>query len=220
MVYVISFMEGVITFVSPCLLPMIPLYLSYLAGLEGPKSLRKNALAFVLGFTIVFMTLGAFAGSLGAALRSHQVLVNVISGLLIILLGLNYLGVLAIPWMNQTKRLSHKRRPPGFWSSLLFGIVFAIGWTPCIGAFLGSALILAASQGGFSQGLFLLFCYSLGLALPFLLSALVLDRLRGAFAGIQKHYKRITFYSGLFLVLMGLLIMTGLFGRLLSFLAF
>ena len=144
MQYIISFLEGIITFVSPCLLPMIPIYVSYFAG-GGERSRKKTflgALGFVLGFTAVFMTLGALAGTIGSFLKQYQTAVNIISGLVVIFFGLNFLDVLKLNLfrgMTKTVRTDNM----GFFSSMLFGMIFSIGWTPCVGAFLGSALMLA-----------------------------------------------------------------------------
>ena len=143
MQYFISFLEGFITFISPCLLPMLPIYISYFAnGEDDRQKTLRNALGFVLGFSIVFVSLGAFAGGIGAILRDYQTMVNIVSGLIVVVLGLNYLGVLRIGFLNQTKKAQTHIRQTGFFTSILFGIVFSIGWTPCVGAFLGSALML------------------------------------------------------------------------------
>lgn len=151
MQYLISFLEGIITFVSPCLLPMLPIYISYFAGGDddgGAKKNRRviqNALGFILGFTVVFVLLGALAGTFGRLLNEHQMAVNIITGLIVIFFGLNFLGVFKINLFKGTKLA--KTENLGFFSSVLFGMVFSIGWTPCVGAFLGSALMLATSPG-------------------------------------------------------------------------
>lgn len=219
MQYIIVFLEGVITFISPCLLPMLPVYVSYFIGGEadGNQSRAlKNALGFVLGFTIFFVAMGAFAGSVGRWLLLHQTAVNIVSGLLVVVLGLHYMGFLKIGFLNRTVRLQGPEQKNGFFSSLLFGAVFSIGWTPCVGAFLGSALLLASQQGSALTGTAMLFFYSLGLGLPFLISAVLLDKLKGAFAFIKRHYRAVNIAAGGFLVLTGVLMMTGLFGRMLS----
>lgn len=220
MPYLLSFLEGVITFVSPCLLPLLPVYFSYLAGQKEDHSLLKNASGFVLGFSGVFVVMGAFAGSLGAVLLRYQQVVNLATGLAVVLLGLNYLGVLQIPFLNRTAKPSLRKVRAGFLSSLLFGVIFSVGWTPCVGTFLGSALMLAAGSANPLGGVFLLLAYSAGLGLPFLFSALLLDRFKEGFAFIRRHYTIINALSGVFLILIGILMMTGLFGRLLSALNF
>ncbi len=219
MQYIISFLEGIITFISPCLLPMLPIYISYFAG-GGERTARKTlrgALGFVLGFSIVFMAMGALAGTLGSFLREYQTAVNIISGLIIILLGLSFLGVFQLSFLKGA-RINIKNRTPGFFSATLFGMIFAVGWTPCVGAFLGSALILASQQGHVLEGTLMLLCFSLGLGIPFVLSALLIDYLKTAFDFIKRNYKTINIISGALLILIGLLMATGLLGKLLGLL--
>lgn len=216
MQYFISFLEGIITFVSPCLLPMLPIYISYFAG-GGERDNRrvvKNAIGFICGFTAVFVMLGALAGTLGSLLREYSVIVNIITGLIVVFFGLNFLGVFKLNIFKGTRKA--KTDNLGFISSVLFGIVFSIGWTPCVGAFLGSALMLAASEGNVLQGIVMLLLYSLGLGIPFLISAVLIDRLKGAFSFIKKHYGVINTVCGIFLVTVGVLMATGLFGKFLS----
>lgn len=215
--FLISFLEGIITFISPCLLPMLPLYLFYFAG-EEQGSTRKtfrHALGFVLGFTLLFTLMGAFAGSLGSLLYTHQTAVNLISGALIVLFGLNYTGLLRIPLLNRTHQWNAEIQKFGFFSSLLFGMIFALGWTPCAGAFLGSALLLAAQKGSMLHGILMLLCYSMGLGIPFLLSAVLIDQLKRTISFIKKHYSIIQLICGIFLILLGILMMTGVMSRFL-----
>mgnify|MGYP003303702422 CR=1 FL=1 len=219
MQYLISFLEGIITFISPCLLPMIPIYLSYFAGgrENDTKRVLKNALGFILGFTVVFVTLGALAGSVGKFLSDYKTAVNIVTGLVIIFFGLNFLGVFKLEIFKGSG--FKMKENMGFFSALLFGVVFSIGWTPCVGAFLGSALLLAASQGRTLEGVLMLLLYSLGLGIPFLISAVLIDKLKGTFGFIKRHYNVINMISGGLLVLMGVLMATGVFGVLLRFLA-
>ena len=220
MQYFISFLEGVITFISPCLLPMLPIYISYFAG-GGERDFKKTikgAFGFVLGFTIVFLMLGALAGTIGGFLSRHQTIVNLISGLIVIFFGLNYLGVLKIQLFSGSKKTMNTENM-GFFSSVLLGVVFSIGWTPCVGAFLGSALILASQQGKAIIGIMMLLCYSLGLGIPFMISAILIDRLKSAFDFIKKNYKVINMISGSFLILIGILMATGTLGYLLTLLS-
>lgn len=215
--FLISFLEGIITFISPCLLPMLPLYLFYFAG-EEQGSTRKtfrHALGFVLGFTLLFTLMGAFAGSLGSLLHTHQTAVNLICGALIVLFGLNYTGLLRIPLLNRTHQWNAEIQKFGFFSSLLFGMIFALGWTPCAGAFLGSALLLAAQKGSMLHGILMLLCYSMGLGIPFLLSAVLIDQLKRTISFIKKHYSIIQLICGIFLILLGILMMTGVMSRFL-----
>lgn len=223
MQYLISFLEGIVTFISPCLLPMLPIYISYFAGettdRPGHKAL-PNAITFVAGFTFVFILLGAFAGTLGGLLTSHKMIVNIITGLIVIVFGLNFTGVLNIGFLNRTKRSSMEVKKHSLASSLLFGIVFSIGWTPCVGAFLGSALMMASQQGSMAEGILMLFLYSMGLGIPFILSAVLIERLMGAFGWIKSHYGVITKVSGILLIIVGLMMMLGMMDRFLSILTF
>lgn len=220
MQYVISFLEGIITFISPCLLPMLPIYVSYFAGGTERSTGRmlRNALGFVAGFTLVFVILGALAGSVGSLLKSHQTLVNVICGLIVIFFGLNFLGVFKLNLFRGARRAINTK-DMGFLSSLLFGMIFSIGWTPCVGAFLGSALMLASQQGHVVEGVMMLLTYSLGLGIPFVLSAVLIDRLKSAFDIIKAHYRVINVACGCFLVLVGILMATGTLGWLLGLLS-
>ncbi|MDF2565717.1 MAG: cytochrome c biosis protein transrane region, partial [Massilibacillus sp.] len=212
-----------ITFISPCLLPMLPVYISYFAGQNSDgnkKAAVSNALGFVLGFTIIFVLLGAFAGTIGSSLKEYSTAVNIVSGMIVILFGLNFMEVIRIPFINTNHQLNMKTASVGFLSSMLFGIVFSIGWTPCVGAFLGSALMLAASSGESLKGILMLFSFSLGLGIPFIASAILIDQLKSTFAFIKKNYRVINLISGSLLIIVGLLMATGLMGYFLSLLTF
>ena len=219
MQYFISFLEGIITFISPCLLPMLPVYVSYFSG-GGQRETKKtvtNALGFILGFTLVFVALGALAGTFGQLLRDHQTAVNLVTGLIVVFFGLNFLGVFRVNLFQGGGRFTGEVL--GFFSALVFGMVFSIGWTPCVGAFLGSALLLAASQGHVLEGVLMLLLYSLGLGIPFFLSAILIDKVKGALGLIKRQYGVINKVCGGLLVLVGVLMATGLFGRFLSLLS-
>ncbi len=220
MQYFIAFLEGFITFISPCLLPMLPVYVSYFAGggEQSASKTLKNALGFVLGFTIVFVLMGALAGTLGGLVSRYQTAVNIVTGLVVLVFGLEFLGVFKIGIFNGMSK-SVKKDSLGFFSSLLFGMVFSIGWTPCVGAFLGSALMLASQQGQVITGVIMLLVYSLGLGVPFVVSALLIEKLKSAFNFIKRHYRVINIICGSILVVVGILMMTGLLGRLLSLLS-
>ena len=220
MQYFISFLEGIITFISPCLLPMLPSYVSYFAG-GGERSTKKTvvgALGFVTGFTIVFTALGALAGTIGSLLIKYQTVVNIVSGLIVIIFGLNFLGVLNFNFFHGIRK-NVDTENMGFFSAALFGMIFSIGWTPCVGAFLGSALMLASTQAHMVKGVLMLLSYSLGLGIPFIVSAVLIDKLKGAFNFIKSNYEIINKISGAFLILVGLSMATGLLGRLLSLLS-
>ena len=219
MTYFITFLEGIVTFISPCLLPMLPVYISYFAAGEekhGRKSLM-NALGFVLGFTFSFVLMGALAGAVGLFFTEYQTLLNIVTGLAVIFFGLYHLGLFNLPFFRGIRNGPEKEL--GFFSSLLFGIVFSVGWTPCVGAFLGSALMMASREGSVIKGILLLLCYALGLGLPFLAAALLIDRLKGLFTVLKKHVRVISIVSGALLVLMGLLMVTGLYAKLIGLLS-
>ncbi|MBE6921959.1 MAG: cytochrome c biogenesis protein CcdA [Ruminococcaceae bacterium] len=220
MQYLVSFLEGVITFISPCLLPMLPIYISYFAG-GGERSVGKTvkgALGFVLGFTAVFVAMGALAGTIGGFLSKYQALVNILCGAVVVIFGLNYLGLLKF---NLFKGRGHDLDTDqmGFFSAFLFGIIFSVGWTPCVGVFLGSALMLASQQGSMIQGVVMLLFYSAGLGLPFILSAILIDQLKGAFNWVKAHYDIINKICGVALILVGIAMATGTLGRILNLLS-
>ena len=217
MQYFISFLEGIITFISPCLLPMIPIYVSYFAG-GGERDTKKTlkcAIGFVLGFTLVFVALGALAGTVGSFLMHYQTVVNIVSGVIVVFFGLNFMGVFRLNLFrgNQTQ---FQVKELGFLSAVVFGIIFSVGWTPCVGTFLGSALILASQQGHVLTGIMMLFAYSAGLGIPFILSAVLIDKLKSAFAFIKKHYDVVNKVCGAFLIVIGILMAAGMLGRWLS----
>lgn len=220
MQYLVSFLEGIITFISPCLLPMLPVYVTYFAG-GGERSAGKTlkaALGFVAGFTVVFLLLGALAGTLGGLLQSHKGVVNAVTGLVVVFFGLNFLGVFKLNLFKGSSR-AVKTENMGFFSAMLFGMVFSVGWTPCVGAFLGSALMLASQQAHAVEGIIMLLAYSLGLGIPFILSAVLIDYLKGAFSWIKRNYRVINAVCGGFLVLIGILMATGTIYRFIEVLA-
>lgn len=214
--YIISFLEGIITFISPCLLPMIPIYITYFVG-GGERSIKKTlkgALGFVSGFTLVFVGMGALAGTIGSFLTRYQTVVNIVSGIIVILFGLNFLGVFKLNLFKGSSREVNTENM-NFFSAVVFGIVFSLGWTPCVGAFLGSALMLASQQGSVLTGVIMLLCYSAGLGIPFILSALLIEQLKTAFDFIKRHYNIINKVSGVLLIGVGILMATGKLGALL-----
>lgn len=220
MQYFISFLEGIITFISPCLLPMLPIYISYFAGGQQKDTAKtlKNALGFVAGFTAVFVALGALAGTLGSFLKQYSTAVNIVTGLIVVFFGLNFLDVFKFSIFKGASSKMQKSNL-GFFSSMLFGVVFSLGWTPCVGAFLGSALMLASQQGQVLTGVLMLLAYSLGLGIPFVASAVLIEKLTSAFNFIKSHYSIINKLCGSLLVLVGILMMTGLMGKFLNLLS-
>lgn len=216
MQYLISFLEGIVTFISPCLLPMLPIYISYFAG-GGNRSTSKTvtcAGGFVLGFSLMFMAMGALAGTLGSFLQRYQTIVNLVCGAVVVLFGLNYLGVLKLN-LFKGMNAGMKTGDMNFGSALIFGLVFSVGWTPCVGVFLGSALMLASQQGSALMGIGMLLCYSLGLGVPFLISAVLIDQLKSAFGFIKRNYAIVNRICGILLIAVGILMATGLLNRLL-----
>ena len=216
--YLISFLEGIITFISPCLLPMLPIYIIYFAGGAEHQQRRTifNALGFVLGFSIIFILMGAFASGIGSLLNKYQTMVNIITGAIVIVFGLNFIGLFRIGFLNSSHKISREIKPLGFFSAGLFGMIFAVGWTPCVGAFLGSALLLASQQGSIGKGILMLLVYSLGLGLPFIISAVLIEKLKGTFDFIKKNYRIINIICGSLLIIVGILMITGKIGKLLS----
>lgn len=221
MQYVLVFLEGIITFVSPCLLPMLPIYVGYFMGAEDNKegSQRRGltrAIGFVLGFTILFVLMGAFAGTVGSFFVRYSTAVNLVGGAIIILLGLSYLGILNI---SIFRGVAGGRQINGFWTAMLMGMVFSVGWTPCVGAFLGSALVLASKSGSILSGAVMLLLYSIGLGIPFILGAVLMDRFKNVFEWLKRHSETVLRISGGLLIVLGILMMTGVLGRLLNLMA-
>lgn len=223
MQYILVFLDGIITFISPCLLPMLPIYISYFAGETHEKTQTlKNALGFVLGFSLLFTAMGALSGTIGQLLRDYQIALNLITGGIVVLFGLSYLGIFRIPFFSGGGGGFGQKagRKTGFLRAVLFGVVFSISWTPCVSAFLTSALMLASHQGSALLGMSLLLVYSLGLGIPFIISAVLIDQLKTTFDFIKRHYKTVTTVSGLLLIVVGILMMTGLMGYWMSMLSF
>jgi cytochrome c-type biogenesis protein len=232
-----AFGAGLLSFISPCVLPLIPGYLSYVSGLSldemrggavvtsggagaavaavAPPANRRRivlaSLAFILGFSIVFVALGASASAIGQYLMSRLTILSRIAGAIIIIFGLHTMGILRIEWLYQEKRVQTTRRPAGMLGATLVGIAFAFGWTPCIGPILAGILAVAAAQDTVGDGVRLLSAYSLGLGVPFLATALAIDRFFAAFARIRRHYHKIELASGALLIVIGLLIFSNRF---------
>ena len=224
MEYLITFLEGLISFISPCMLPMLPIYLGYFAGASGEKAEGKRkggtilgAVFFVLGFTLVFVLMGILAGTAGRWLRRYQTAVNIVCGVIVILLGLVFMNVIPLPIFRGVRK---QWKITGPFSAFVFGMIFSVSLTPCVGAFLGSAIMLASTTGGALKGAVLLFVYSMGLGIPFILSAFLIGYLSGAFDFIKRHYRVIEIVSGSFLILVGIMMALGWLNRLLAVLSF
>ena len=222
--YLLLFLEGIITFISPCILPMLPIYISYFAGSEGNQKFRafRNAIAFVLCFTIIFSLMGAAASTVGVFFQQHMRIINLICGIVMIVFGINVLGLYPIKFLNNTYKISWNKdtKNMGIVGSFIFGSIFGIGWTPCVGPFLGSALMIASNSTKIVEGVLMLVVYSLGLGIPFILSALLIHLLAGVFQFIKAHYSIIKGISGALLIVIGICMATGYLNVFLSLLTF
>jgi cytochrome c-type biogenesis protein len=217
---------GLLSFLSPCVLPLLPSYLSFVAGISfeelqgtvaNPRTRRAllvNSLLFVLGFSLVFIALGAGATLLGQALFRHQVAIRRIGGALVVVLGLYVAGWLRVPFLAREWRAEIANRPAGYLGAVLTGVTFAAGWTPCIGPILGSILTLASVSQTVGTGILMLAAYSLGLAIPFLLSSLMIDRFLTFFDRFEYFFSVVTRASGIVLIAVGLLLLTDYFAVL------
>ncbi|MBR0280878.1 MAG: sulfite exporter TauE/SafE family protein [Oscillibacter sp.] len=216
MEYFLTFLEGILSFLSPCTLPLLPVYIGYFAGASGDDARKPlpGALAFVAGFTVVFCALGVFAGSVGRLLIRYQNAVNLVCGAIVILLGLSFLEWIHIPFFRGTTR---RAKIQSAFSAFLFGMVYSVSLTPCAGAFLGAALMLASSSGNALRGAALLLLYALGLGVPFVLSAVLIDQLKDAFALVKRHYHAFQIVCGAFLILSGVAMATGTLNRAMTF---
>jgi len=213
----ISFAAGILSFLSPCVLPLVPGYISLISGVsvdrlkEGSNSRQAvilNSLAFNAGLSVIFLILGTTAGLVGAALTSNP-WVRIIGGIVIIAFGLQLIGLLKISALYKDTRLFSQDKPKGMLGSLTLGMAFAAGWTPCIGPILGGIIGLAATSGGWRSGLVLSAFYSAGLAIPFLVTGLAISKFLGFYSGFRKHLHKVEVVSGCVLILVGLLVMTG-----------
>ena len=204
--YVFTFIEGIASFISPCLLPMIPIYLSYFIGENDDKNNKviSNSIGFVLGFTIVFLILSIFASKLGAILSGNIQYIKIVFGVMIIIFGLNYMDIVKIKFLNKTNINNSNMKNLNFFKAVLFGILFSISWTPCIGTFLSSALLLIASKQDLLKGIILMLLYSIGLGIPFIISAVLIDKLKNVFNYIKQHYNVIKKISGVILIISGI----------------
>lgn len=216
----IAFTGGLISFLSPCVLPLVPSYLGFLTGMTLDEMTDRkhhavlHALLFVSGFTLVFVIMGAGATALGATLTYNKMAIAKVGGVLVLAFGLYTMGVVRIPALDRDSRMHLDRKPLGFLGSVLVGMAFAAGWTPCIGPILGTILGLAGTSGDVMQGVALLLAYSAGLAVPFLAAAFAVDKFRVWFTRFRRWMPWLQRASGLVLVIVGLLLVTGEFTRL------
>ncbi len=214
----LAFIAGLVSFLSPCMLPLVPIYLAQLAGQSVYQSSEGeedhpgrfvtlfHAVMFVCGFTVAFVALGATASALGSFLRMHQFQLRQIGGILLIIIGLHLAGVLRIPLLYRQKQFTFRPTRPSYPASLLIGLIFAVGWTPCISLFLGSILGLAATAATLRQGVVLLLFYSLGMGLPFLLLGLGVNQVSRLLKKLKPHLGKIEVFSGVVMIAVGVMI--------------
>lgn len=213
----ISFSAGILSFFSPCILPLLPVYISFISGLSvdelrgsDPENLKSSSrkifietLLFILGFSFIFVSLGASAAYMGNLIFANQKLIELIGGIIILLFGLHVCGVFKIKSLQYEKKFHLARKPATFIGSFIVGAVFALGWTPCVGPILGSILALAATKKSLTEGVVLLGFYSLGLAIPFLLVSLSIGKIMGWLAKVKKAFSLITLITGIVLIIIG-----------------
>lgn len=214
----VAFLAGLASFLSPCVLPLVPIYLAqlaghsvYQAGTDKEEAVNRlntffHALMFVIGFTLAFVSLGATASTIGSFLRTYQFLLRQVGGIILVIFGLHMTGILKVPWLYMQKRFEYHPSRPSYSASLLFGIIFAIGWTPCVGLILGPILGLAANAATLKEGVILLLFYSLGLGIPFLLLGLGLDRLSKGLKWLKPYIGKIEILTGIVMILAGIFI--------------
>ncbi len=213
-----AFFAGIISFISPCVLPLVPAYLSFISGasvdeLKGTgqrsrilKKVSLNSIAFILGFTVVFTLLGASASVVGQFLLDKLAILSKIAGVIIVIFGLHMIGLFRIGFLNYEKRFHNQSKPVSMFGSFLIGLAFAFGWTPCIGPILAAILAVASQQETIWQGIMLLAVYSLGLGIPFFIAGISLNTFLSLFDKLKKHFRVIEIVSGCFLILVGILI--------------
>lgn len=217
--FAFALLAGALSFLSPCVLPLVPGYVSFVSGvafeeLDRPGAQRRvllSSLAFIFGFSAVFIAFGATATALGQTLSANQSWLTGVAGLLVVVFGLHTAGLITIPLLYREGRVHLRERPPQWWAPILIGAAFAFGWTPCVGPILAGILTLASGQDTVWRGILLLSVYSLGLGIPFMLVAWGLSRFYGFFDAIKPHMGKINLMSGLLLVVIGLLIATDQF---------
>jgi cytochrome c-type biogenesis protein len=230
--YLVAFSAGLLSFFSPCVLPLIPAYICFITGLslseitqeEKNSRLRAvtlvNSLTFILGFSIVFVALGASVSLLGQFFLEHQKIISRVGGVLIMIFGLFITGLIKMDFLQREKRVHLQTKPAGYLGSLLVGATFALGWTPCVGPILSAILLYASTSQSVTKGVLLLGIYSLGLAIPFFLSSLALNSFLVYFDRARKYIRAISVVSGIFLILIGLLILTDFFSTVSNYIMF
>jgi len=228
--FFVAFGAGILSFLSPCVLPLIPSHLSFVTGLSINNFYDKDSVKlsrgfilfhsffFVLGFSLIFVAMGASASYLGRVLLYHQGIIRKIGGLLIIFFGVHLTGLLNLALLDREKKFHLAHKPAGYLGSLLVGVAFGVGWTPCIGPILGAILVMASTTNDLFQGILLLSLYSLGLGLPFILSAFMLHTLMERFVSLTRYFRYLSITSGIFLIIVGALIYTNYLSLLTTYL--
>lgn len=207
MEFLLTFIEGFASFISPCVLPLLPLYISYFAGAESKKHKAIiNSIAFVIGFSIIFVCLATIANILGSKIIAITRIIKIFFGIMVIILGISYIGLFNLKIFEKFPKIKANVENLNFIKSLFFGMCFSISMTPCVGTFLTSALLLIASKESLLKGIALIMFYCLGLGIPFIISSILIDRLKNVFSFIKKHFNVIKIISGLILILMGIYI--------------
>lgn len=226
----VALSAGLLSFLSPCILPLIPSYVAFISGVsieelaqgENLGQVRKkvivNSLMFVLGFSIIFIALGASATFIGKFLAKNIRWFEIIGGALVIILGIHFAGFFRLKFLDREKKINLKKKPLGFLGTCLVGIAFGAGWTPCVGPILGAILTMAATTQNTLKGIVLLAVYSVGLGVPFFLSAVILHKFFEYFKTVRKYFKVITVVGGVLLILVGVLLVSGYFSSIASFL--
>jgi len=227
----IALSAGFISFLSPCILPLIPSYMAFITGIsleelsheKNLKRVRKiviiNSLLFILGFSIIFIALGASATFIGKFLSRNIRWFEIVGGCVVILLGLHFIGIFRLKFLNREKKIHLKDKPLGFIGTVLVGMAFGAGWTPCVGPILGAILTMAATTQNIFKGMVLLAFYSVGLGLPFLISGLIIHKFFEYFKAVRKYFKVITAVGGILLIILGILLITGYFSSISSYLS-
>jgi cytochrome c-type biogenesis protein len=228
----VALSAGLISFLSPCILPLIPSYLAFITGVsleeisagENLKKIRKkvitNALMFILGFAVIFVTLGASATFLGKFLSQHIRWFEIIGGAVVIMLGLHFAGVFKLKLLEREKKIHMHKKPMGYLGTALVGMAFGAGWTPCVGPILGAILTMAATTQNVLKGMILLVFYSIGLGIPFLLSGIIIHKFFEYFKAVRKYFRVITTVGGVLFILVGVLLISGYFSSISSFMSY
>ncbi|MBE0447715.1 MAG: cytochrome c biogenesis protein CcdA [Actinobacteria bacterium] len=219
-----AFTAGMISFLSPCILPLIPGYLSFISGIsvdqlgqssgQGRVRVLTATILFVIGFALIFVGLGASAGLLGIFLLSYKAILTKVAGVIIIIFALFTMGIIRIPQLYGTKRFQVGKNRFGVWGALPLGMAFGFAWTPCVGPILGSIFMVATTSDTINQGTLLLSVYTLGLGIPFIATALFFNSALGAFRWVKRNYRVVNIISGLLLMAMGILVLTGKLSKL------